>query len=524
MGPSGVVGVDFGTATTLMATRPGWGPAEVLPLGHATTWLPSVARTDGPAILVGEDAEDAGPHQIRSIKRAITERRETVLVPGEDGPREVEADAVIVAILGEMASRAARRGAPVDADAVVRMGCPAMWDGAQRKRLVRLAAAAGLAVTDAALVDEPVAAGMAWLSDRYLRLGERPRGTLLVFDMGGGTLDIAVLSVTGGPEPDVAVLSCLGMPLAGDALDTAIARDIAAEMEANRIDVAMHPQPELAWALLERAGREAKVRLSYTDEHPIVLPRQLAYTKVVRYHQERLEQAFATQMDGAENLVFSALRASRMTRTGSMPGELRALRRDTLAADVDFVLLAGGMSRLPYVGRRLSALFPQAAIHDNAGVAPEETVVTGLADTSGYERISLNRPGFDFLLEWAGGHSRTVYEAFTPLYEPWEVYSGHSELGYERRLHAEELPADGEGLLRVVSATGEAIQLAVDGTVVAGLPVRFGPGGFVLRVHTDGRMSMTDGTGNELHVHCDTWPVLGDQAVLTLRVNASGMA
>jgi molecular chaperone DnaK len=519
MASSGVVGIDFGTATTLVATRPGWGPAAVLPLGHATSWLPSVAWANGPAIVVGEEAENSGAHQIRSIKRAITERRETVIVPGEDGPREVEADAVIVAILTEMAVRASRRGMRVHADAVVRMGCPAMWDGAQRKRLVRLAAAAGLAVTDAALVDEPVAAGMAWLSDQYLRLGERPRGTLLVFDMGGGTLDIAVLSVAGGPEPDVAVLSCLGVPMAGDALDTAIARDIAAEMGANRIDVAFHPQPELAWALLERAGREAKVRLSYADEHPIVLPRQLAYPNVVRYRQERLELAFASQLDGAENLVFSALRASRMTRYGTRPPELRALGRSALAADVDFVLLAGGMSRLPYVGRRLSALFPNAAIHNNAGVAPEETVVAGLADTAGYERIRLHRPGFDVVLEWEGGR-RVVYEAFTPLYEVWEVYSGQSDLGYERRLSPQELGPAGVGLLRIVSATGEPVRLTLDGAPLGGLPVRFGPAGCVFRAYADGRMSVTDGEGAEVRVRCDAWPVLRDQAVLSLRRTA----
>jgi molecular chaperone DnaK (HSP70) len=504
---SAAVGVDFGTATTLLATRPGWGPAAVLPLGHTTTWLPSVAWASGGGIVVGEDAESAGPQQIRSIKRAITERRETVTVPGDDGPREVAADEVIVAILSEMAARAGRRGTPLDGS------CPAMWDGAQRKRLVALAAAAGLAVTDATLIDEPVAAGLAWLSNQYLRHRQRPRGTLLVFDMGGGTLDIAVLSVVGGPEPSVAVRSCLGVPLAGDALDTAIARDIAAEMGANRIDVTMHPQPDLAWALLERAGRETKVRLSQTAEHPIVLPRQLAYPKVVHYRQERLEEAFAAQLDGAENLVFSALRAARMTREGASPTELRSASRQDLIADVDFILLAGGMSRVPVVGRRLAALFPDAAVYDNVGVAPEETVVAGLADSAGLEHISLHRPGYDIVLDSAGGRS-PVYEAFTPLYEPWQVYSGHSELGYERRLL--DTPATGEGELRFVAVTGEPIEVALDGTVAPGIPVRFGSAGVVLRAYADGRLCITDGLGRESVLRCDAWPVLRGHRVLPL--------
>src|SRR4030095_15406826 len=116
-------------------------------------------------------------------------------------------------------------------------------------------------------------AGLAHLS---LAAGERPTGRLLVFDMGGGTLDVAVLAVTGGPQPEIAVQSCLGMPMAGDALDAAIARGLADEMAQHRVDVTAHPRRELAWALLERAAREAKVRLSHADEHPVVLPRQLA--------------------------------------------------------------------------------------------------------------------------------------------------------------------------------------------------------------------------------------------------------
>ncbi len=508
------VGVDFGTATTLVATRPGWGPATVLPIGRANPWLPSVARLTPHGLVVGEAAEDAGPDQIRSVKRAITERRDSVTVDDADGPQEVPADAVVIAILAELVARARHLRRGEEEPATVRLGCPAMWDGAQRRRLVALAAAAGLAVTDADVIDEPVAAGLAWLTHRYLGHGERPTGRLLVFDMGGGTLDIAVLAVEGGPEPAVSVLSCLGVPLAGDALDTAIARDIAAEMAANRIDIGLHPRPGLAWALLERAARETKLRLTHTDEHPILLPRELAYPAPVRYRRAQLEAAFGAQLDGAESLVVSALRAARLTGGGQSLGQVRALRREDLAADVDFVLLAGGMSRIPYVRQRLAALFPHATVYDDAGGAPEETVVAGLAGAHGYERIALHRPGFDLVLEWDGGR-HTLYEAFTPLYQPWEVYSGHSELGYERRVLADELPGAGTGLLRVRSTSGRPVALAMDGSTVDGLAVRFGAD-VVFRAYADGRISIVD-AGGPVRVRCAAWPVLTDHAALTLQ-------
>jgi molecular chaperone DnaK (HSP70) len=87
-----------------------------------------------------------------------------------------------------------------------------MWDGPQLKRLLDLAEKAALPVDSSTLVDEPIAAGVAWVSHRFLAYGERPEGRLLVFDMGGGTLDIAVLDVVGGERPEISVLSALGTP------------------------------------------------------------------------------------------------------------------------------------------------------------------------------------------------------------------------------------------------------------------------------------------------------------------------
>jgi molecular chaperone DnaK (HSP70) len=200
------------------------------------------------------------------------------------------------------------------------------------------------------------------------------------------------------------------MPLAGDALDAVVARDLAAELAGHGIDVGAHPQPDLAWALLERAAREAKVRLSQVIEHPVVLPAALRLGELVdpaaagpqpvlRYHRHRLEAAFQSQMDGACNLVISALRAARLAQHPATAAQLRALGRDELTAGIDFVLLVGGMSRIPYVRRRLAELFPSASIVDDAGVPPEEAVVAGLADAGGYDRIRLHRPAFDLVLD-----------------------------------------------------------------------------------------------------------------------------
>ncbi|WP_327040864.1 Hsp70 family protein [Micromonospora ureilytica] len=518
------VGVDFGTSTSLVATRAGRRPVEIAPLGRTTRWFPSLAGYRGETLLVGEDADALPSDQvIRSIKRAITDNQETVSLPGPGGLQTVSADDVMIALLAEIGERAARAGEPLTADREFRLGCPAMWDGPQRQRLLDLAAKAGLPVDDSALVDEPIAAGIAWVTHRFLAHGERPEGRLLVFDMGGGTLDIAVLDVVGGAHPEISVLTALGTAYAGDALDHAIARDLLEGLGARGVDLEAVRHPELLRALVLRAARDAKVSLSRLPEHRIVLPsRQIGHMPVLTYSREQLEEAFREQINNAEQLVWAALRAAQLTERGSRsPSELRAMGPAELSGDIDYVLLAGGMSRIPYVERRIGALFPNAQVFDNAGVQPDEAIVAGLADTASYERLNLHRPGFDFVVEWEeGGQVRQeiLYAAYTPFYEPWQVLTGQSNLGYERRDRAFPGPQQGIGRLRVRATSGEPLGLKFDGQVMDGLRLNFGHK-MIFKLYCDGRILIQHGSGSRIQMRVDRWPVIRgrDHAQLVLR-------
>src|SRR4029453_16786490 len=140
----------------------------------------------------------APPPLVRPAKRAITDRRDHINLAGGDDGEVAEADAVIGAILAEIVARAGRAGRWLPGETDLRLGCPAMGDGTQRRRLTDIAEKAGLPGRATGLIDEPVAAGVAWLAHRYAEYGDRPTGRLLVFDMGGGTLDLAVLDIGGG--------------------------------------------------------------------------------------------------------------------------------------------------------------------------------------------------------------------------------------------------------------------------------------------------------------------------------------
>ncbi|MFC6083747.1 Hsp70 family protein [Sphaerisporangium aureirubrum] len=519
------IGVDFGTSTSLVAEQTGRLPVEIVPLGRSTPWLPSLAGYRGPSLLVGEDADDLGPdHVIRSVKRAITENQETVSAGG----RQVDPDEVIVAVLAEIAKRAATAGHPLDTGQEFRLGCPAMWTGEQRTRLVRLAEKAGMPVAGSALIDEPIAAGVAWVNDRFLRYNERPEGRLLVFDMGGGTLDIAVLDIVGGANPEISVLSAVGTSQAGDTLDTAIARTFGDELASRGFHLDDMPYPERAKAVLLREAREAKIRLSEVDRYQIVF-RGMGRLPVLTYLREQLEEAFSPQMDVAERLVWAAVREAKMTeqalrRNGEAgrhsPVELRALSPVKLAWEIDYVVLVGGMSRVPYVARRIGGLFPQAQVFDSVGVPADEAIVAGLANTSDYERLNLHRPGFDFVVEWEeAGRPRqeTLYAAHTPLYEGWQAWV-LSSLYYEKCGRDFPAPSRGAGRLRVRSISGEYVRMRLDGKLVDGLPLRFGDQ-VLFRMYSDGRIIIKDGSGHSQYIRVDRWPVIRGRDFAELVLN-----
>ncbi|WP_084962944.1 Hsp70 family protein [Thermoactinospora rubra] len=513
-------GIDFGTSTSLVADQVGRLPLEIVPIGHSTTWLPSVAAVFGDTLLVGEEAEDQPANRIiRSAKRAITENRKTLRI----GNVEVNADKVIVALLREIARRAEAAGQPLSDAGEVRLGCPAMWTGDQRERLLKLAAEAGFPVTGASLIDEPIAAGVAWATHRFYQPGKRPHGKLLVFDMGGGTLDIAVLDIAGRDQPEISVLSALGSAEAGDTLDRAIVGQLALMLAKRGIVIGDLPNPHLVEALLLNAAREAKIRLTSAESHR-VLTRGLDFPELI-YTREQLVEAFRPQLDRAEAHIFAALRSAKMTETIPLPDggtrthspeELRRLGPDGLINEIRYVVLVGGMSRIPYVGRRLGALFPKAEVFDTTSVAPEEAIVAGLANTTEYGRLNLHRPGFDFILEWDSGQE-VIYRAHTPLYDPWQAFS-MSTVYYDWRAAGSGCPRQGVGRLRVRSITGETVKIRINDEPRDHLKIRLGePAAF--RLYCDGRIVITDGRGETGSLRVDRWPVIhsGNFAELVLK-------
>ncbi|GAA3452124.1 Hsp70 family protein [Dactylosporangium matsuzakiense] len=341
------LGIDLGTSTTVAYIRRDDGTTEPV-LFDGTPLMPSAVYADpaadsavGPAgrLLTGRDAiHSARAHPERfepSPKRHI-------------GGAAIEP--MIGALLQRVAAEAARTaGAPA---AAVTLTHPAAWGPDRRAVLQRAAAAAGL--HNVRLVPEPVAAAAF-----HLRRPATGPSDLLVYDLGAGTFDVAIVRYA--PPGHLSVLCCGGLDLGGLDLDASIVALLRARCGSpeqwSRLDSPVTVADRAAQRQLWDDVRTAKEMLSRTATTTLFVPlveREQALTRA------ELEQL-------AQPLVQRTLHAVSMT-IQACPVPLQPLGG---------VILVGGATRMPLVGSMLrGALNTPVTVIDQ----PELVVAAGSID------------------------------------------------------------------------------------------------------------------------------------------------
>ena len=213
-----IIGIDLGTTNSCVCVMEG-GEAKVIanPEGARTT--PSVVAFKGDEIQVGDVAKRqaiTNPNTVASIKRHMGEANYRVDINGKKySPQEISAmilqnlKATAEAYLGDKVSKAV-------------ITVPAYFNDAQRQATKDAGKIAGLEVMR--IINEPTAAALAYGIDKTDK-----EQTVLVFDLGGGTFDVSILSLADGTFE---VLSTNGDTfLGGDDFDTRIMEYLAAEFK-----------------------------------------------------------------------------------------------------------------------------------------------------------------------------------------------------------------------------------------------------------------------------------------------------
>ncbi len=354
------IGIDFGTSNSVVANFQ-FGHAEVLPNSEGQKWTPSVVtmRRDG-SLAFGQEAKENFDEErsIRSIKR--------ILGTGERIPfvgQQLRTEQIATMLFGKLRKDAEQTLNESFTKAVVTI--PANSKGLARHATKLCAAAAGLQVLT--LINEPTAAAICY------GINVKQDQTILVYDFGGGTLDVTVLRIHHGIFEEI---SSKGIgKLGGDDLDSALANIIAKRFtEKTGFDILNSPYKTQFMLAVERA----KIDLS-TQTTAVCRKAALVPEKQLSLEEEIDRQTFEKEI------------MSLVVRSGQAIDEALSLR-GMKPKDIDRVLLVGGTSKIPLIRRFVTEKLGGREPEPFDKVDPMTCVAQGAAIVSA---ILQNAPGLD---------------------------------------------------------------------------------------------------------------------------------
>lgn len=329
-----IVGIDLGTTNSLIAVWEG-GKPKLIPNAQGTFLTPSIVSLDlSGNIVVGK--QQAVPF-LANFKRYMGTNKVLHLGPHNFRPEELSA-LVLQSLIRDAESYLKTKVT----EAVITV--PAYFNDTQRKATRLAGELAGLKVER--LVNEPTAAALA-----YGLHNRDKESKFLIFDLGGGTFDVSIVELFSGV---IEVRSSAGdNRLGGEDFTDALEEYLKYELlKGHQIDYNGFDSDQRI--LMRREVQKVLHQLSGKDEVPF-------------------------QFEGTQILVtgskFNELSAPLLERI-KIPLE-KALRDARIQPDeLDLVILVGGATRMPLIGREVAKMFgkfPQMVLH------PDEAVALGAA-------------------------------------------------------------------------------------------------------------------------------------------------
>ncbi|MGV6849169.1 MAG: molecular chaperone DnaK [Marinibacterium sp.] len=375
---SKVIGIDLGTTNSCVAIMDGAQPRVIENAEGARTTPSIVAFTDNER-LVGQPAKRQAvtnpENTIFGVKRLIGRRVDDPdlakdlknlpykVVDGGNGDAWVEAKGekyspaqISAFILGKMKETAESYLGEEVTQAVITV--PAYFNDAQRQATKDAGKIAGLEVLR--IINEPTAAALAYGLDK------ENSHTIAVYDLGGGTFDVTILEIDDGLFE---VKSTNGDTfLGGEDFDMRIVNYLAEEFKKeNGVDLT---KDKMALQRLKEAAEKAKIELSSSAQTEINQP----FISMDPNGGQPLHMVMKLTRAKLESLVGDLIKKSM--------DPCKAALKDAgiTAADVDEVVLVGGMTRMPKVIEEVTKFFGK---EPHKGVNPDEVVAMGAAIQAG---------------------------------------------------------------------------------------------------------------------------------------------
>lgn len=357
-----IVGIDLGTTNSLIATIVD-GEPTLIPNERGSFITPSVVGfTETGELLVGEPAKNqlvANPERtVASIKRLMGSDRRISIGEKDFSPQEISA-----VILKKLKLDAETYLHEQVEEAVITV--PAYFTDSQRQATKDAGEIAGFKVER--IINEPTAAALAYGFEKV------EAKTILVYDLGGGTLDVSIIKLHEGAFK---VLATAGInTLGGDDFDYKIVEYLIEQFKMKeKVDINTIPdlaQQRSIKQRLKEAAELAKIDLSSLLETNINLP--FLYTGGVEplHLNENLTRAKLEEL------------TKELIEQTSQPMEASISDAKLSKDEIDAVVLVGGQTRMPAVQRLVKQVMGKEPLKD---INPEECVAAGAAIQAGIKR------------------------------------------------------------------------------------------------------------------------------------------
>jgi molecular chaperone DnaK len=374
-----IIGIDLGTTNSCVAIMEGNTPKVIENAEGARTTPSIIAYQEDGEVLVGASAKRQAvtnpKNTLYAVKRLIGRKfvekevqKDIDLMPykiaaADNGdawvevrgnrmaPQQVSAD-----ILRKMKKTAEDYLGEEVTEAVITV--PAYFNDAQRQATKDAGRIAGLDVKR--IINEPTAAALAFGMDK----NEKGDRKIAVYDLGGGTFDVSIIEIADvDGEKQFEVLSTNGDTfLGGEDFDQRIIDFIITEFKKDQgVDLG---KDVLALQRLKEAAEKAKIELSSSSQTDINLPYVTADASGPKHLNIKLTRAKLESL--VEELIERTI----------VPIRTALKDAGVTAADINDVILVGGMTRMPKVQEKVKELFGKEPRKD---VNPDEAVAVGAA-------------------------------------------------------------------------------------------------------------------------------------------------
>ena len=375
---SKIIGIDLGTTNSCVAVIEN-GIPKVIENSEGARTTPSIVAYTGSEILVGASAKRQAvtnpKNTIYASKRLIGRKfiEEAVqkdidlmpykIIKADNGDAWVEANndklappQISAEVLRKMKKTAEDYLGHEVTEAVITV--PAYFNDSQRQATKDAGRIAGLDVKR--IINEPTAAALAYGVDKE----EKRDRKIAVYDLGGGTFDVSIIEIANVEgEKQIEVLSTNGDTfLGGEDFDQRIMDFLIDEFKKESgVDLR---NDTLSLQRLKEAAEKAKIELSSSAQTDVNLPYITADATGPKHMNIKLSRA------KLESLVDELIQRS------VQPCKQALQDAGVTAADIDEVILVGGMTRMPKVQETVEKLFGKAPRKD---VNPDEAVAAGAA-------------------------------------------------------------------------------------------------------------------------------------------------